>query len=80
VYNGRNKTFFFFSFERFQEPQQVNNLLETVPTAAYRNGNFATAIPRGKALTTDPLGRAVMEGEFSIPTPHALWPATAGQF
>jgi hypothetical protein len=67
VYNGHDKTFFFFNLERFQEHQQVNNLLETVPTAAYRAGNFATAITTGKALTTDPLGRPVMEGEIFDP-------------
>ena len=67
LYNGRNKTFFFFSFERFQEHQQVNNLIETVPTAAYRTGDFSAAITTGKALTTDPLGRPVMEGEIFDP-------------
>jgi hypothetical protein len=67
VYNGHNRTFFFFSFERFQEHQQVNNLLETVPTAAYRSGNFAAAITTGKTLTTDPLSRAVVEGEIFDP-------------
>jgi hypothetical protein len=67
IYNGHDKTFFFFSFERFQEHQQVNNLIETVPTAAYRQGDFATAITTGKALTTDPLGRPVMEGEIFDP-------------
>jgi hypothetical protein len=73
VYNGRDKTFFFFNIERFQEHQQVNNLLETVPTAAYRAGNFASAITTGRALTTDPLGRPVMEGEIFDPaTTRAL--------
>ncbi|MBV8843598.1 MAG: TonB-dependent receptor [Bryobacterales bacterium] len=67
IYNGHDKTFFFFNLERFQEHQQVNNLLETVPTAAYRAGNFATAITTGKPLTTDPLGRPVMEGEIFDP-------------
>jgi TonB dependent receptor len=42
VYNGRDRTFFFFNFERYQETQDYT-LQETVPTAAYRAGNFATA-------------------------------------
>ncbi|HEY7339196.1 MAG TPA: TonB-dependent receptor [Bryobacteraceae bacterium] len=67
VYKGHDKTFFFFNLERFQEHQQVNNLIETVPTGAYRQGNFASAITTGRALTTDPLGRPIMEGEIFDP-------------
>jgi hypothetical protein len=43
IYNGRNKTFFFFNFEQYRENQQISNGVMTVPTAAYRNGNFGTA-------------------------------------
>ena len=44
IYNGRDKTFFFFNFEQFRETQIVNNTPITVPTAAYRQGNFSGAI------------------------------------
>jgi hypothetical protein len=80
LYNGRNKTFFFFSWERFAERQQINTLTETVPTAAYRAGDFTTAITTGKALTTDPLGRPVMEGEIFDPTRPEVLPPAAGHF
>src|SRR5579862_6781229 len=43
VYNGRNKTFFFFSWEQYREHVAINTQLETVPTAAYRLGNFSSA-------------------------------------
>ena len=43
LYNGRDKTFFFFNFEQFRETQIVNNAPITVPTAAYRNGDFSGA-------------------------------------
>jgi hypothetical protein len=43
VYNGRDKSFFFFNFEQYRESQQISNGLTTVPTAAYRAGNFGTA-------------------------------------
>jgi hypothetical protein len=43
VYNGTDKTFFFFNFEQYRETQQISNGLTTVPTAAYRAGNFGTA-------------------------------------
>jgi hypothetical protein len=43
VYKGQNRSFFFFNFEQFRETQGTNTALYTVPTAAYRAGNFATA-------------------------------------
>jgi Carboxypeptidase regulatory-like domain/TonB dependent receptor len=43
VYNGTNRTFFFFNFEQFRQSLTTENSLTTVPTAAYRQGNFGTA-------------------------------------
>ncbi len=43
VYNGTNRTFFFFNFEQFREARTIANNLQTVPTAAYRSGDFGTA-------------------------------------
>ncbi len=43
VYDGKDKTFFFFNFEQFRQSTVTNNGLATVPTAAYRTGNFAGA-------------------------------------
>ena len=40
VYNGRNKTFFFFSFEEFFQNLINDTTPDTVPTAAYRSGKF----------------------------------------
>lgn len=51
LYDGRNKTFFFWNWEQFRETQSVLNNLQTVPTPAYRQGNFATAQPVCSALT-----------------------------
>jgi hypothetical protein len=43
IYNGRDKSFFFFNFEQYREGRQIANGLMTVPTQAYRDGNFGTA-------------------------------------
>jgi hypothetical protein len=43
VYNGHDKTFFFFNFEQFRETQRVTTGLDTVPTLNYRNGDFSAA-------------------------------------
>src|ERR1700730_16807942 len=67
LYDGHDKTFFFFNWEQYRETQEVNNLLITVPTLAYRGGNFATALT-GKNLGTDPAGRPIPEGAIYDPT------------
>jgi len=78
VYNGRDKTFFFFSFEQFRETQIVNNTPITVPTAAYRNGNFSGAISAlgNKVLGTDVLGRPILANEIFDPTSAHVDPVT----
>jgi len=43
VYNGKDKTFFFFNFEQFRQSTVTNNGVATAPTAAYEQGNFAAA-------------------------------------
>src|SRR5580658_6136224 len=43
VYNGRNRTFFFVNFEQFRENKTISNGISTVPTPAYREGNYSTA-------------------------------------
>ena len=69
VYNGHDKTFFFFNWEQYREHVAINTQLETVPTAAYRNGDFTTAIPPGSAaIGTDPLGRPIFAGEIYDPS------------
>jgi hypothetical protein len=40
VYDGKNKSFFFFAYERFSL-RQASNELVTVPTVAMRNGDFS---------------------------------------
>ncbi len=45
VYNGQNKSFFFFNFEQFRVATSVGNGVSTVPTAAYQAGNFSTTTP-----------------------------------
>jgi len=43
VYNGANKSFFFFNFEQYRENRVIANGLQSVPTQAYRNGDFGTS-------------------------------------
>jgi hypothetical protein len=44
LYNGKDKTFFYYNREQYREFFVVNDTAITVPTTAYRAGNFATTI------------------------------------
>jgi hypothetical protein len=87
VYNGKDRTFFFFNFEQFRETQTINNIPITVPIDAYRQGNFSQAITSLRAggqvltipggATTDVLGRPVIANTIYDPT--TLHTAPGGQ-
>ena len=66
LYNGRNKTFFFFSYEEFYQSQGVTGL-SNVPTAAMRNGDFSGSLT-GKSLGSTPTGAAILENTIYDPT------------
>src|SRR5579885_2301782 len=66
VYNGHDKAFFFFNFEHFGETTITNNVSTTVPTAAYRSGNFGPA-QTSKTLITDPVLGVVKENTIFDP-------------
>jgi len=75
IYNGTNKTFFFWNFEQYRERQTVATTTVTVPITAYRNGDFSQVIPAsgnqfiklGASNYVDPLGRTIMAGQIFDP-------------
>lgn len=65
VYNGRNKTFWLYSWERRWPHTDPNAFLETVPTVAERKGDFSAllGIPNGNTYQLyDPLTTAAIAG------------------
>ncbi|HEY7391594.1 MAG TPA: carboxypeptidase-like regulatory domain-containing protein, partial [Bryobacteraceae bacterium] len=44
IYNGHDRTFFFFSFEQFRQSVYSSTTIGVVPTAAQRAGNFSAAL------------------------------------
>jgi hypothetical protein len=66
LYNGRNKTFFFFNLERFGNNQRSSGAYSTLPTAAYRQGNFSAALT-GKTLTDPTTGYQFPENAIYDP-------------
>jgi hypothetical protein len=67
LYNGHDKALFFFNFEHFAETIITNNVTGTVPTLAYRNGDFSGALTQ-RNLGTDGLGRPILENTIYDPT------------
>jgi len=81
LYNGRNKTFFFFNWEQYRDySTQTNSTFATVPTQAYRSGDFSSLIGLpgnvgnlhiGSATTghdyRDPLGNTIPLGTIFDP-------------
>ncbi len=66
LYDGRNKTFFFFNLERYRNVTRSSGSLATLPTAAYRQGDFSAALT-GRQLGVDVLGRPIMENAIYDP-------------
>jgi hypothetical protein len=67
LYDGHNKTFFFLNFEQYRLTQTVIPTAISVPTPAYRQGNFSAALLSSKSLGTDPLGRSIFGNEVYDP-------------
>lgn len=68
VYNGKDRTFFFFAYEQYLE-NNLYSFTDTVPTSDYLNGNFSHISPNGDCslcptygITTAPLGGLNAQG------------------
>jgi hypothetical protein len=68
LYNGKDRTFFFFNWEFYQQGFNLAGNFATAPTAAYRTGNFSAAEVTASPLGTDPLGRPIYQNEIYDPT------------
>jgi len=76
VYDGANKSFFYFNWEQFREKRLISTSITTVPTAQYRNGDFGllSANAGGFNLATaagnflDPLGRTIPVSQIFDPS------------
>ena len=84
LYNGKDKTFFFFGYEQYREANGYNPSL-TVPTMAYRNGDFSAispnggsafntglGVPSGALPSTDALGRPIFANTIYDPATRSF--------
>jgi Carboxypeptidase regulatory-like domain len=67
VYNGKNKSFFFFAWEQYRQNQGgVSNI--TVPTTAQRAGDFSATLNTANVLGINPCdGTPIFEGQVFDP-------------
>lgn len=84
LYDGKNKTFFFFDFQH-TGITEANNFTESVPTSSMRSSNFTNLqglITGNSGTTTDALGRVFPLGTVFDPAttrsvaPHAIDPVS----
>lgn len=71
LYEGRNRTFFFFNYERYRRVENAYSGMGTLPTTAYRGGDFSYLLT-GKVLNQDYLGRPIPEGGIYDPASSRL--------
>ena len=72
LYNGHDKTFFFFAYEEYHNTQTLNQGTITVPTTAYRNGDLSSLllgpiVDSNGAPVLDCLGRPMINGAVYNP-------------
>ncbi len=90
IYNGHNKSFFFFNYEEYLETSLLVNS-DTVPAPAYLKGDFSAISPNGTCslcaglgipttalggTQVDPLGNKLFANEIYDPLTRAV--ATSG--
>ena len=88
LYDGRNKTFFFYSWEQYREATGLT-FSDTVPTTAMRTGDFSAISPNGTCslcaqygiqqsglgiptATTDALGRPILANTIYDPATRGV--------
>ena len=67
IYDGKNRTFFFWNWEEYRAGANVTADSISVPTAAYRTGNFSAALLPNN-LGTSPLGGVINPNMIFDPT------------
>src|SRR5882724_6425571 len=69
VYNGKNKTFFFFNLERYRDREALYAGITTVPNSAFLAGNLANnlLVTGNRNLGTDFAGRAIIQNSIYDP-------------
>ena len=74
VFNGKDRLFFFVDYEG-KRVRQAQTFLSSVPTAAFRSGNFSSLLP--KTIVTDPRSNPKLPLPGNVMPPSAIDPVSA---
>jgi hypothetical protein len=76
IYDGHNRTFFFFNWEQYLNTTVALPGTQSIPTPAYRNGDFSAAVTAAgnKSLGMDPLGRPIIANMIYDPNTRQAAP------
>jgi hypothetical protein len=66
LYDGRNKTFYFFNIEKYVNRGSIAGNFATLPIPEFRNGDFSATLT-GRTIGTDRAGRPVLENTIFDP-------------
>ena len=74
IYNGRNKTFFFFNMEKYRDRESLYAGTSTVPNSAYLAGNLSNnlAVTANRNLGTDFVGRSIIQNAIYDPSTQTI--------
>ena len=73
IYDGKNKTFFFFNWEQYRQNVGAT-YLSTVPTVAQRGGDFSQVLTNVQVGTNPCDGSAVSRGQIFDPASQRIGP------
>ncbi len=76
LYNGKDKSFFFFAYEGTRQRLGSTSSSIIVPTALERQGNFSASSIRGTAISVAPPETVTPQLPQGIPFPSATIPAS----
>ena len=69
LYNGKDKTFFFFAWEQYRNRRGLQNSLVTLPSAAERSGDFSALLgPSLGNINPCTPGQPVLQGQIFDPS------------
>ena len=74
VYNGKNRTFFFFNMEKYRDRESLYAGTSTVPNSAYLRGDLSNnlAVTANRNLGNDFAGRAIIQNAVYDPSTQTL--------
>jgi outer membrane receptor protein involved in Fe transport len=74
IYNGKNKTFFFFNMEKYRDRESLYAGTSTVPNSAYLAGNLSNnlAVTGNRNLGTDFAGRSIIQNAIYDPSTQTI--------